>query len=294
MSSHIRIGVAGWDFPSWQGVVYPNPAPRGFHPLDFLSRRVDMVEIASSFHQFVRPELSLLWLSKIERNPQFQFTARLNREFTHERNPDPELLARFKAGMMPLQKAGRLGCLLMQFPNSFRFTPENKEFLIQLRRNLSEFPLAAELRHDSWTSPEGQGTLIDYHVGFVNLDQPAAQRATPPTSWLTTGIGYVKLHGRRCGAGFAAFDDRGIGEGGNDYLYNPAELADWKLRLERVSGFAEKTFVVFANNAGGKSLINALQMESILGQGLSTAVVQKNQRSTHRERQPRLIERSAA
>ncbi|MBK5293369.1 MAG: DUF72 domain-containing protein [Acidobacteriia bacterium] len=294
MLSPIRTGVAGWDFPGWQGIVYPHPAPRGFHPLEFLARRVDTVEISSSFYQFVRPELSRLWLTKVERNPQFEFTARLHREFTHERNLEPALLARFKAAMMPLHEAGRLGCVLMQFPGSFRFTPENKAFLIQLRRNLSKFPLVAELRHDSWTSQEGMGTLIDYHVGFANLDQPGGHRATRASSRLTTGIGYVKLHGRRCGAGFTAFDDRSIQESGNDYLYHPGELADWKLRIERVSGFAEKTFVIFNNDGGGKSLINALQMEAILGHQQNAAGAGMRQGSSEPDRQPRLAVRSAA
>jgi hypothetical protein len=31
----IRIGPAGWKYKDWEGVVYPNPAPRGFDPLAY-------------------------------------------------------------------------------------------------------------------------------------------------------------------------------------------------------------------------------------------------------------------
>lgn len=34
----IRVGTAGWDYPDWQGVVFPRPKPRGFDPLAYLAR----------------------------------------------------------------------------------------------------------------------------------------------------------------------------------------------------------------------------------------------------------------
>ena len=57
----------------------------------------------------------------------------------------------------------------MQFPWSFRFTSENRAFLIDLRRTFHEFPLVAELRHASWLADEAKGTLIDYKIGFCNI-----------------------------------------------------------------------------------------------------------------------------
>ena len=84
----------------------------------------------------------------------------------------------------------------MQFPWSFRFTVENREFLIRLRRTFSEFPLVAEMRHSSWMAEEAVGTFLDYRIGFCNIDQPDYTRAMPPTAFLTSGIGYVRLHGR--------------------------------------------------------------------------------------------------
>ena len=54
----------------------------------------------------------------------------------------------------------------------------------------------AEMRHGSWMHEEALGTLIDYHVGFANIDQAAYTKAMPPASILTSPIGYVRLHGR--------------------------------------------------------------------------------------------------
>ncbi len=84
----------------------------------------------------------------------------------------------------------------MQFPWSFRFTAENKDFFIRLRRAFHEFPLVAEMRHSSWMAEEAVGVFLDYRVGFCNIDQPEYTRAMPPTAYLTSGVGYVRLHGR--------------------------------------------------------------------------------------------------
>ena len=33
----IRIGPAGWKCKDWEGMVYPQPAPRGFDPLTYIA-----------------------------------------------------------------------------------------------------------------------------------------------------------------------------------------------------------------------------------------------------------------
>jgi uncharacterized protein YecE (DUF72 family) len=263
-SPSISCGVAGWAFPQWSGLVYPQPSRRSFHPLEFIAARFDTVEIPLSFYQPVRPELARLWLAKVSHNPRFRFTARLGREFTHERLLNPARAGLFSAGLEPLVDQERLGALLMQFPNSFRFTEENKDFLIRLRRAFHRFPLVAEFRHDTWGSEEGLGTLIDYKIGFCNLDQPEGVRAMPPTSHLTSPVGYVKLHGRRCGPGFSMFDDRALRSTGNDYFFSLVELEAWNVRIRHLARFAESVYVIFNNDGGGKAVLNALQLQGML------------------------------
>ena len=196
MSTSPRIGTAGWAYPHWNGVVYPKPHAGGLHALEIISRQFDVVEINSSFYQDLKPELVKLWIKKVESNPRFQFTAKLNQRFTHERVLEDGEIQTFKEGMWPLLRAGKLGALSIQFPWSFRFTVENRDFFIRLRRAFSEFPLVAEMRHDSWMAEEAVGIFLDYKVGFCNIDQPVYTRAMPPTALLTSGVGYVRLHGR--------------------------------------------------------------------------------------------------
>ena len=46
----IRFGTAGWQYRDWEGIVYPDPRPRGFDPLSYLAGFFDLVEINSSFY----------------------------------------------------------------------------------------------------------------------------------------------------------------------------------------------------------------------------------------------------
>lgn len=266
------VGTAGWSYPHWDGLVYPKAYGSGFHPLEFLARRFDAVEINSSFYQHLKPEVVRLWMKKVEANPRFQFTAKLHQRFTHSRTLDKADIQAFVEGLRPMLKANKLGALLMQFPWSFRFTAENKDFFIQLRRTFHEFPLVAEMRHSSWMAEEAVGVFLDYHVGFCNIDQPEYTRAMPPTAFLTSAIGYVRLHGRNPQNSLGSF----LRVGGqrvrqHDYLYSDAELAEWVKRIEHVANFAERTFVIFNNDAQGKSVVNALQLQEMIGRGRAPA-----------------------
>ena len=265
LPTSLHVGPAGWSYPHWNGVVYPKAKPRGFHPLEFLAGFFDTVEINTSFYQPLKPELTRLWAAKVASNPNFAFTAKLHRRFTHDRVLDPGEIAAFKEGLWPLLRGRKLGALLMQFPWSFRFTPENREFFIAVRRAFHEFPLVAEMRHDSWMMDEALGTFIDYRVGFCNIDQPDYTRAMPPTAFLTSAIGYVRLHGRNPANSLGSFRNDATRQRQHDYLYSSQELAQWTANTMRIARNAERVFVVTNNDPGGKSVVNALQLSHAFG-----------------------------
>lgn len=263
--SSLYIGTAGWSYPHWNGVVYPKLHAPANHPLELISKYLDVVEINASFYQFLKPELVKLWIKKVSARPDFQFTAKLHQRFTHSRVLEEKEIAEFKDGLWPLLRSKRLGALLMQFPWSFRFTAENQDFFIRLRRAFHEFPLVAEMRHSSWMAEEAVGTFLDYKVGFCNIDQPEYTRAMPPTALLTSGIGYVRMHGRNPANALGSYGKDAQYAARlkqHDYLYNPAELEAWTKRIQHIQRFSERTFVVFNNDAGGKSFVNALQMRA--------------------------------
>src|SRR5260370_30328108 len=227
MQSGLRCGTSGWVHEGWNSVVYPPIRQRGFHPLEYLSQRLELIEIDASFQKPLRPELSKLLVNKVSQHLDFLFSVVLGREFTYDCVLDPERLCAFKEGLWPLLKARRLGCLLMRFPWAFRFTRENRYFVIELRRAFHEFPLVAEMRHASWMLDEALGTLMDYRIGFCNVDQPAGERAMPPGAIITSAVSYVRLLGRN-GADWT--DEQTAA----DYLYTPQELGAWQDRIAQL------------------------------------------------------------
>src|SRR6266849_11018951 len=81
----IRIGPAGWSYADWRGRVYPAGAGSKFDTLALVAKYFDTAEINSSFYRPPSPVTARSWLKRITHNPNFVFTAKLFRSFTHER-----------------------------------------------------------------------------------------------------------------------------------------------------------------------------------------------------------------
>ena len=260
-SNQLLIGPSGWNRPDWAETVYPSSYSRAWHRLDLLARYVDLLEIDQTFHEPLRGEIARLYAKKVDANPRFRFTALLGRCFTYDRDLRPETVAAWRAGFAPLERAGRLAAVVAQFPWAFRFSGENRAFLVALRKAFGGLPLVAELRHDSWLVEEAITVLAEQHIGLVNLDQPNYFRAMPPATRLTSGVAMVRLVGRHCPEAFRDFD----AEPRSDYLYDIDELLEWKPRVERLAAHAPSTLVVTTNATAGHAMVNALQMREILG-----------------------------
>ena len=83
----IRIGLAGWSYKDWAGIVYPSPRPRAFREPAYLAEFFDTLEINTSFYGPPRPDTCRQWIDYVSGNARFLFTAKLWQKFTHERNP---------------------------------------------------------------------------------------------------------------------------------------------------------------------------------------------------------------
>ena len=270
----IRVGTAGWSYKDWEGIFYPpGMSRRKQHPLALVARCFDVVEINTSFYGHIKPELAKLWSRIVsDVNPNFMFTAKLHRSFTHSPmatmeptsavsihpNDEDERLAR--QGLEAMAETGKFGALLIQFPVSFKNTGLNREYLETLLRQFIEYPRAVEVRHSTWNNPETITYFSERNVSFVNIDQPQIGRSLEPTSHVTSALGYVRLHGRNYEEWFEAETcaDR------YNYLYKPSELAGWKERVENIGQQAKTTFVVANNHFEAKAGVNALQLKHML------------------------------
>jgi uncharacterized protein YecE (DUF72 family) len=303
----IRVGPAGWSYPDWSGYVYPSPRPKGFHEATYLAEFFDTIEINSSFYSPLQPGHAHQWLERVAANPRFLFTAKMWQKFTHETifdaqsgTPPPirsssSKLSRMasgstgapaadderavRAGFDVLRNAGKLGAVLLQFPFSFHRTSETQAYLAAILKRFADYPLAVEVRHDSWDDPEILALLGEHHTAFCNIDQPiignsllpretqspqqSATRSHPQKEGLAAPIGYIRFHGRRYDTWFS--DDPTIPRHERyNYLYSTEELAPWAGRIRTASAQTRMVFAITNNHYLGKGIVNALQLISML------------------------------
>lgn len=272
----IRVGTAGWSYADWQGVVYPDRRPRPFHPLGYLARYVDCIEVNSSFYAQPNPTHAASWVRLVEERPGFRFTAKLLRDFTHEAwsaSSAQSLATRFGAGLAPLVQAERLAALLVQFPHSFRWSVEGEDRIARIRDLLApSFPrtrLVLELRHASWFHVETRERLTDLGYSIAHIDLPQGTDPAPrdfDTS--SRELGYLRLHGRNAAAWF---DPRAGRDQKYDYLYAASEAREIVERVRRLASGKEETYVITNNHFSGQALVNALEILAELRDELPSA-----------------------
>jgi uncharacterized protein YecE (DUF72 family) len=265
MDTEIRVGPAGWSYDDWKGAVYPPGADSKFDPLAYLKDYFDTIEINSTFYHPQRPTVVEKWVRRIETNSRFLFTVKLWRHFTHDaKTLDEEAVGSVRAMLEPLRKADRLGAVLCQFPWSFRGNRENSRYLRDLFATFSDYPLALEVRHASWGTPEVFDWLREQRVAFCNIDQPVIGASLEKTEEATAPIGYFRLHGQNIDNWFneeADVVDR------YDYLYDAGELEPWAAAIEKLAPQLSRIFIIFNNHYQGQAPANALEFLARLSGG---------------------------
>ena len=262
MSEHvIRIGPAGWSYTDWEGTVYPPHGSR-FDHLAYLSSFFNTIEINSPFYRIPPPTHAKSWTRRVSSNPDFKFTTKVFRGFTHEEAQlGAEEIKAFRNYLDPLVDADRLGAVLLQYPWSFKNTPESQEKLEKLFRAFDGYPLALEVRHGSFQNEEFVRFLEDHNVAWVNVDQPLFHESVKPAEITSGPLAYVRLHGRNYEKWFAHNEtwER------YNYLYSPEELAPW---VERIRGMAQgkEAYVITNNHFRGQAIVNAADLQEALGQ----------------------------
>jgi len=268
----IRVGTAGWFYEDWNSIVYPGKPGRGFDLLGFMDSLFDTNEINSSFYRIPSPRQTADWARRVAHNSRFAFTAKLYRGFTHEGKASAVEEKAFAQAMDPLVRAGRLGCVLAQFPFSFHSTPENRAKLERLLASFLGFPLATEFRHASWNTTQARELLARRGATFVNIDQPPLEGNLAPTDHITAPLAYFRFHGRNAGKWFGPDTSN---EQRYNYLYSEKELEPWVERIRgsvaRVGSLTERDpaakpgiYAILNNHFRGQAVANAVQLQTML------------------------------
>lgn len=251
----VRIGTSGFSYKDWVGPVYPAGLPER-NWLSYYATQFSTVELNVTFYRIPSARNLDAWIRNTP--DDFRFSVKAFRGLTHEREA-PDFRA-FVDSIRPMRAAGKLGCVLAQFPNSFHPIPENRAYLEQLRDGLGEYPLVAEFRHVAWSKPEFAQMLRSLAVGYCCVDEPQLKGLMPPQALVTAPTGYIRFHGRNAAHWYEHEDPAER----YDYAYRPEELEEWLPRIRQVEEEAEDTYVFFNNHPHGHGVAGAKVLGKLL------------------------------
>ncbi|MFC1930509.1 DUF72 domain-containing protein, partial [Chloroflexota bacterium] len=214
-------------------------------------------EINSTFYTIPRYSTYLSMIKRV--GEDFLFVIKAFKGLTHERNNE-SVFGDFKNSLKPLLEAGRLGCVLVQFPYSFKSDEGNLGYLAALKENLEGLPLVIEFRHASWFKDSVFSLLRRLDIGFCAVDEPRLPRLMPPVAVVTNRIGYVRFHGRNARKWWQhehAYERY-------DYTYTDEELTEWVPKIKKIDEKADVTFVFANNHWRGQSVNTVRQIKMML------------------------------
>lgn len=301
----VVVGTCSWTDPTMVARWYPKGVSTAEQRLRYYAERFDAVEVDSSFYGIPKAEYAAHWAERTP--PGFTFHVKAYGMMTgHEvderslhpelrdsgfayelssrgrvRAPEERMVERafelFAEAVAPLVDAGKMGGVLMQYPPWFTAADHAKR-----EHNLGEIERAAEMlaplpafvefRHASWAEPANLERtarfLADRGLTLVAVDAPqvATGTAMPPVTAATAPLGYVRFHGRNR----STWNARTVSAADRfDYLYEPAELAEWRQPVLDLAENTERTWVMFNNCKYDYAPRNAREMAEILGDAVA-------------------------
>jgi len=244
------FGVAGWSYEDWKGIVYPRNCK---DTLRAVASMVDLIEINNTFY---RPPSAKNCQSWADRTADLgtRFTAKLPREFSHERRFGADLIAQVREGFAPLVASGRMVGLLAQFDYRFHYGSEAVDHVARLAEAFAaDLPLFVEVRHNTWNAEAALDAVRGLGVGLLALDYPGLAGGFSRDGAGVHGAGglaYFRLHGRN-----KAWFRKGAGRDEvYDWEYSPREIEQIRGRLDRIDRPATQTIVVANNHFHGKAM----------------------------------------
>ena len=277
------------------GTFYPADAQTAEARLHYYAGQFDLVEVDSSYYAMPARRNAVLW---VERTPgDFVFDIKAFRLFTgHPTQPQAlpadirgalpaavaqkknlyyrdlpqELLqhlwARFEDALLPLESAGKLGVVLLQFPPWFQPGMARMDHMLVCREHLSSYRVAVEFRNSLWLAPRNREATLSFlrqhGFSFVCVDEPQGfPSSVPPLAEVTAEMAIVRFHGRN----ESAWTAKNISPSERfDYYYDEEELAPWVDKVRGCAAQAREVHVLFNTNNGDQGVVNARLMSQLL------------------------------
>ncbi len=270
--ANVYIGTSGFSYRDWVGPFYPEGLQKGEF-LSYYARRFSFTELNFTYYHMPGAETFERMLAKVPEG--FRFTVKAPGSLTHERGESwKEECAAYTRALEPLRQADALAGVLLQFPYSFHYTAENREYLAALIGELSKssdlsqsnessklgkLPLFAEFRNDEWEHPSALEGLQAREVGIVVTDQPDLPRLPGLRRAVTADRAYLRFHGRNKENWWT-----GDNTSRYDYLYSQEELEERLPDLLAMQKQSSHLYVAFNNHHKGQAVQNAFEFAELL------------------------------
>ncbi len=257
----IYVGTSGYSYEDWKGSYYPETI-KDNEMLAFYAREFQASEINYTYYRMPSARTLASMASKVPEG--FLFTVKAPKELTHtsaeEGGRSHENFSLFREALKPLVEGGKFGAVLAQFPNSFKPTTENRDYLPEFRDSFSDLPVAVEFRNVAWITDETMELLRKNNLGYCCVDEPHMKGLIPPIAVATAPVAYVRFHGRNAQKWWRhdeAYERY-------SYSYKPEELEEWVPKIEKLDSKAQNTFVFTNNHFRGQSVDTARQLKELL------------------------------
>jgi uncharacterized protein YecE (DUF72 family) len=162
-----------------------------------------------------------------------------------------EAFAAFREALAPLEQAGKLRGVLLQYPPRFTKSPEAMAELKAVAPLLDPLVPLVEFRHRSWVEEDERADTFSflerYGLSYVSVDSPRgrASNILPRIAAATHPVAYVRFHGRN----WRTWNLKGKTSAERfDWLYERQELEEWVEPLAELAGQAEEVYAMFNNN----------------------------------------------
>jgi uncharacterized protein YecE (DUF72 family) len=255
--NRILIGTSGYSYKDWVGPFYPKGTETADY-LSFYSKEFCFVELNFSYYRQPDDFMLKRMLKKVPTG--FHFAIKAHKSITHEITDSlGDDIKQYKEGIKPLAEANQLAAILLQFPYSFHYTPQNRRHLDSISTQMEGLPLAVEFRNNEWHKDQVFESFMARNICYVNVDMPDLPKLLTPSALVTAPLAYARFHGR---------NKKNWWQGDNvtryDYLYSNEELGEWADRIKQILRKAKILLITFNNHSRGQAITNARKMKELL------------------------------
>jgi uncharacterized protein YecE (DUF72 family) len=237
LAEAIHVGVSGFSYPAWRGRFYPKEL-KSEELLANYSKRLDCVEINSSFYGAPRHETVENWAAKT--GSGFRLAFKAPRLITHIMKlgaGSDEAAGRFYDGLEPL--GPRRGPILFQLPPFLKKDTKLLEGFLSGTETVKD--RVFEFRNLTWLEESTYSLLQDRGAGFCIAETEDLK----PEFRVTSGTAYFRLRKDE---------------------YDVKSVDSWAKRIGATAKKADRAYVFLRHDESGENALLAVHLAKKLSE----------------------------